>query len=168
LCLGRIRTICREPAAKPVHAECQALSSRLILLPLRGRSRDKPRSYRDCVNLTFLFFDLSHAPRGNAATDAPRHRGRGASWQACPRGAWVRSTCTSTRYLWETSEVTRAANAVGQVPQNSMTRCIRQQAGICPDEEEGGIREQNGLKTVVCNHRISHRCEVDRVGTLKR
>ena len=32
----------------------------LVLLPLRGRSRDKVerhpgRSYRDCVNLTFLF-----------------------------------------------------------------------------------------------------------------
>ncbi len=37
--------ICREPAAKPVDAECQASSSRLIALPLRGRSRDKPRSY---------------------------------------------------------------------------------------------------------------------------
>ncbi|MFK3770404.1 hypothetical protein, partial [Pseudomonas putida] len=28
---------------------------------------------------------------------------------------------------------------------------------ICPDEEEGGIRKQNGLKTVVYNHRISHK-----------
>jgi len=31
--------ICRGPAAKPVHAVCQTSSSRLILLPLRGRSR---------------------------------------------------------------------------------------------------------------------------------
>ncbi|SER70378.1 hypothetical protein SAMN03159444_04813 [Pseudomonas sp. NFACC02] len=35
--------------------------------------------------------DRSHAPRGNAATDALRQRGRGASWQAFPRGAWERS-----------------------------------------------------------------------------
>ena len=39
LALGRTRTICREPAARPVHAVCQAESSRLILLPLRGKSR---------------------------------------------------------------------------------------------------------------------------------
>ncbi|WP_238591783.1 hypothetical protein, partial [Pseudomonas abietaniphila] len=36
--------------------------SRLILLPLRGRSRDKPRSYRDCVSLIdlllILLFDI--------------------------------------------------------------------------------------------------------------
>jgi hypothetical protein len=39
------------------------------LLPLRGRSRDKPRSYRDCVNLIFqlqlqlliLLFDINGA-----------------------------------------------------------------------------------------------------------
>ncbi len=36
-------------------------------------------------------FDRSHAPRGNAATDALRQRGRGASWQAFPRRAWERS-----------------------------------------------------------------------------
>jgi len=42
---ARLPAICREPAAKPVHAECQVLPSRLILLPLPGRSRDKPRSY---------------------------------------------------------------------------------------------------------------------------
>jgi hypothetical protein len=53
---------------------------------------------------------------------------RRASEPACPRGAWVRSTCTATQYLWETSEVTRAANAVGQVHQGWMTRRIRQQA----------------------------------------
>ncbi|MDB5984679.1 MAG: hypothetical protein JWQ69_5694 [Pseudomonas sp.] len=37
--------------------------------------------------------DRSHAPRGNAARDAPRHNsGRGASIEAFPRGAWERST----------------------------------------------------------------------------
>ncbi|WP_218190165.1 hypothetical protein, partial [Pseudomonas sp. NFACC02] len=54
--------ICREPAARPVHAGCQAESSRLVLLPLRGRSRGKPRSYRDCVSLMdlllILLFDI--------------------------------------------------------------------------------------------------------------
>jgi hypothetical protein len=36
-------------------------------------------------------FDRSHAPRGNAATDALRQRGRRASSKAFPRGAWERS-----------------------------------------------------------------------------
>jgi len=31
--------------------------------------------------------------------------------------------------LWETSEVTRAAKAVGQSPSMVLTHCIRQQAG---------------------------------------
>ncbi|QJI42237.1 DUF1534 domain-containing protein [Pseudomonas sp. ADAK2] len=37
--------------------------------------------------------DRSHALRGNAASDAPRHRqsGRGASGEALPRRAWERS-----------------------------------------------------------------------------
>ncbi|TMU72813.1 DUF1534 domain-containing protein [Pseudomonas fluorescens] len=38
--------------------------------------------------------DRSHAPRGNAATDAPRsalYLGRGASRAAFPRRAWERS-----------------------------------------------------------------------------
>jgi hypothetical protein len=39
--------ICRAPAANPVYAVYQIQPSRLTLLPLRGRSRDKPRSYRD-------------------------------------------------------------------------------------------------------------------------
>ncbi len=41
MCLGRSRTIGREPAASPVHAVYQVQLGRLILLPLRGRSRDK-------------------------------------------------------------------------------------------------------------------------------
>ncbi|NMX57339.1 DUF1534 domain-containing protein [Pseudomonas sp. WS 5146] len=37
--------------------------------------------------------DRSHALRGNAARDAPRHKsGRGASSEAFPRGAWERSS----------------------------------------------------------------------------
>jgi len=55
--------ICREPAARPVHAGCQAESSRLVLLPLRGRSRDKPRSYRDRVDLMFCFWSGADARR---------------------------------------------------------------------------------------------------------
>ncbi|AZV29637.1 hypothetical protein CT157_27595 [Pseudomonas syringae] len=35
--------------------------------------------------------DRSHAPRGNAARDALRHSGRGASMYSFPRGAWERS-----------------------------------------------------------------------------
>jgi len=36
---ARLPAICREPAARPVYAECQASSSCLGLLLLRGRSR---------------------------------------------------------------------------------------------------------------------------------
>ncbi len=86
--------ICREPAARPVHAGCQASSSRLILLPLRGRSSEcgpeQARSYRDCVIRKFLG-DRSHAPRGNAGQDALRPSRRGASNDALPRRAWERS-----------------------------------------------------------------------------
>ncbi len=54
----------------------------MVLLLLRSRSRDKPRSYG---------FDRSRALRGNAGIDAPRHCGRRASCQAFPRGALERS-----------------------------------------------------------------------------
>ena len=67
------------------------------------------RSFRRCT--VVLYLDRSHAPRGNAGCDAPRHRctdlryalrlGRGASGEAFPRRAWERSfrRCTVVLYL---------------------------------------------------------------------
>ncbi|MDB5984694.1 MAG: hypothetical protein JWQ69_5709 [Pseudomonas sp.] len=44
-----------------------------------------------CVIPTLI---VPHAPRGNTACDAPRHKsGRGASNEALPRGAWDRLGC---------------------------------------------------------------------------
>ena len=133
---ARLPAICREPAARLVHAECQAESSRLILLPLRGRSSG-------CGP------DTSHAPTGTASTrgfcfwpganalrfldlivptlrvvtqrltlrvnvDAERP-GRHSNAE---RGN-DRPVSSALRYPWETSEVTRVwaalrTNAVGQ------------------------------------------------------
>jgi uncharacterized protein (UPF0297 family) len=66
-----------------------------------------------------LSIDRSHAPRGNAARDAPRHKdaqgsnlaclaGRGASMEAFPRRAWERGSSASEhrsfpRSAWECS-----------------------------------------------------------------
>jgi hypothetical protein len=42
---ARLPAIWREAAADTANAACTTRPSRLVLLPLRGRSRDKPRSY---------------------------------------------------------------------------------------------------------------------------
>ena len=55
--------ICREPAANPVHAVCQVQPSRLILLPLRGRSRDKPAPTGTASTLRFCFWSGANALR---------------------------------------------------------------------------------------------------------
>ena len=116
---ARLPAICREPAVNPAHAVCQASSSRLILLPLRGRSRDKPRSYRDCVNLTLIVPTLRVVTqrltlRVNVDAARPGRRSHAERGNDQP-------ISSALRYLWETSEVTRAwaairTNAVGQVP----------------------------------------------------
>ena len=63
------------------------LGGRQIGRSNRRLRRSRMRWVRDIMDE----FDRSHAPRGNAATDALRQRGRGASWQAFPRRAWERS-----------------------------------------------------------------------------
>jgi hypothetical protein len=95
LALGRTRTICREPAVNPVHAVYQIQMSRLILLPLRGRSSEcgpeQARSYRDCVN------QQQAAYRQIAILDLSRHcfcpQGRFGQARSCFRlqavGAWL-------------------------------------------------------------------------------
>ncbi len=73
--------ICREPAANPVHAECQASSGRLILLPLRGRSSEcgpeQARSYMYSVNLTFLLLVLIWLFMRDSPDDTHRDLGAG-------------------------------------------------------------------------------------------
>jgi len=84
---ARLPAICREPAARPVHAECQADSSRLVLIVPTLRVVTQQLTL--CVN--------QDAERPNRHSRAERGNDHISSAQ---------------RYLWETSEVTRAANAV--------------------------------------------------------
>ncbi len=56
------------------------------------------------------------------------------------------SSSSTTRTLWETSEVTRAAKAVGQSPLMVLTHRIRQQAGS--HRSEVGQDMRDGLELV--------------------
>jgi hypothetical protein len=80
-------------ASNPASAVFQPAPGHQVSRLLRSRSRDKPRSHRFCIyppivygpkqkrrplqvavfaSTRALFSDRSHAPRGSAASDAPR------------------------------------------------------------------------------------------------
>ena len=71
----------------------------LRVTPQLRRDAERPRwryhAERGNEHAAFCRKDRSRAPRGYAARDAPRHpsvaTGRGASWEALPRGAWERA-----------------------------------------------------------------------------
>jgi hypothetical protein len=108
------------PGSRQTCAACvqPAPKSRLVVSDLLRYEDQKPeRAYA---------LDRSHAPRGNAATDALRQRGRGASWQAFPRRARERSkTCRIALALGRTRTICRepAANPVCAV-YLTLPRCL--------------------------------------------
>jgi len=92
------------------------LGGMCLKIKIKSRSKSRSRADQEQINgfpakagptksaMCSKFTDRSHAPRGNAAPDAPRpaddaHSGlgkwRGASRDACPRGAWERSQIKS-------------------------------------------------------------------------
>ena len=73
---------CAQSATSAVNDTLHSSAS--LVPPALG----EPRGYTQIA----LRVDRSHAPRGNAATDALRQPRRRASEQTFPRGAWERST----------------------------------------------------------------------------